>query len=231
MHMSHMNFSDKDRRIGVYSTLAVFILLVIYAITTTLGFLSLKSPLEPIGDPYFSLMELLIIILSPLLVVVMASVHAYASPDDKTYSLLGLVFMSLMAVITCSEHFVVLTVSRQIQSISGLSWLPLFFSFRWPSVIYALDILAWDIFFPVSVLFAALVFKGGRLETSVRILMLASGILSLAGLLGVPLGDMNVRNIGIIGYAGLSPIWVLLLAIIFRRTKPFSKSSKQGSAT
>ncbi len=73
--------------------------------------------------------------------------------------------------------------------------------------------------------------EGGRLETTVRMLMIASGVLSLAGLLGVPLGDMQVRNIGILGYAGLSPIWALLLAIVFSRTKPFSQESKQGGAT
>ncbi len=231
MKMSRVDFTQTSRRVGVYSAFAVFILLVAYVVVLALGFLSLKSPQEPIGDPYFSLLELLIIILSPLLVVVMAAVHAYASRDVKTYSMVGLIFMGLMAVITCSEHFVVLTVSRQIESISGLPWLPLFFSFKWPSVIYALDILAWDIFFPLSVLFAALVFRGGRLETTVRMLMLASGALSLAGLLGVPLADMQVRNIGILGYAGLSPIWALLLAIIFSRTEPFSEETKPGRAT
>jgi len=229
--MSHMDFTQKNRRIGVYSAFAVFILSVAYVVVLVLGFLSLKSPQEPIGDPYFSLLELLIIILSPLLVVVMASVHAYAAREVKTYSLVALIFMGLMAVVTCSEHFVVLTVSRQIESITGLPWLPLFFSFKWPSVIYALDILAWDIFFALSVLFAALVFRVGRLETTARMLMLASGVLSLAGLLGVPLADMQVRNIGILGYAGLSPIWSLLLAIIFRRTESFSSETKQGGAT
>lgn len=34
--------------------------------------------------------------------------------------------------------------------------------------------------------------------------MIVSGVLSLAGLLGVALADMNIRNIGIVGYAGVS---------------------------
>ncbi len=219
MNMARREFTPTSRRIGEFSSFAVFVLLVLYAVVTTLGFLSLKSPLEPIGDPYFSLMEILIIILSPVLVVVMASVHAFATRDRKTYSLAALVFMSLMTVITCSEHFVVLTVSRQIQSLSGVSWLPLIFSFKWPSAIYALDILAWDIFFPLSVLFAAPVFGGNRLENAVRVILIASGILSLIGLIGVPLADMNVRDIGILGYAGLSLVWTLLLAFVFRQTE------------
>jgi hypothetical protein len=38
--------------------------------------------------------------------------------------------------------------------------MPLFLSFKWPSVSYALTILAWDVFFALSVLFAAPVFGG-----------------------------------------------------------------------
>jgi len=40
--------------------------------------------------------------------------------------------------------------------------------------------------------------------------MIISGVLSLLGLLGVPLGNMQIRNIGIIGYA-LVPLPVFLL--------------------
>ena len=58
---------------------------------------------------------------------------------------------------------------------AGQSWLPLFLSFKWPSVAYALDILAWDVFFAFSMFFAAPVFGGSRLAASIRALMIASG--------------------------------------------------------
>jgi hypothetical protein len=77
-------------------------------------------------------------------------------------------------------------------------WMPLFLSFKWPSVSYALDILA----------------------MSIRVLLVASGALALAGLSGVIVGDMQLRNIGIVGYAGVFPVVALLLAILFRRTTP-----------
>jgi hypothetical protein len=79
--------------------------------------------------------------------------------------------------------------------------------------------LAWDWFFALSMIFAAPVFRGGRLEIAVRILMIVSGVLSLAGLIGVPLADMQVRNIGIIGYGGVAPVVFLLLGIVFGRTQ------------
>ena len=216
--MSDVGFTPQHRVIGRAAAWAVFFLEVVYAFTLVLGFLSLKSPQDPIGDPYFTILELLIILIAPLMVASMVAVHAYAPADVKVYSFMALVFMILLAGISSSVHFVILTVSRQMEA-AGLIEAPLFFSFKWPSVAYTLDILAWDWFFALSMLFAAPVFKAGRLEITVRFLMIVSGVLSLAGLIGVPLSDMQVRNIGIIGYSVVAPIVFLLLGIVFGRTR------------
>jgi len=222
--ISHEGFTAQYRRLGRVAALAVVMLTVIYAITTILGFLSLKSPQDQIGDPYFTIMELLILLLVPPLIISMIAVHAYAPQAAKPYSSAALVFMIMMGVITSCLHFVILTVSRPIEA-AGLTAAPLLFSFKWPSVAYTLDILAWDWFFALSLLFAVPVFKDTRLERSLRYVLLASGVLSLIGLLGVPLAIMHVeywlivRNIGIIGYALVSPIAFLLLAIVFGRTR------------
>jgi len=50
--------------------------------------------------------------------------------------------------------------------------------------------------------------------------MIASGLLSLAGLSGVVAGDMQLRNIGIVGYVGVLRVVAALLAIWFYRTTP-----------
>ena len=228
--MPRKGFTKQHRLVGTAAAWAVSFLLVVYAITTVLGFLSLKSPQDPIGDPFFTIMELLIVLIVPLMVISMVAVHAYAAPEVEVYSLAALIFMILMAGITSGVHFVILTVSRQLAA-AGLTWMPLLLSFKWPSVAYALDILAWDWFFALSMLFAAPVFRGGRLEITVRILMLVSGVLSLAGLLGVPLANMQVRNIGIIGYALVAIVVFLLLGIVFGRTQPGPRDSKWSEET
>jgi hypothetical protein len=225
--MSHDGFTPQHRTIGRFAAWAVFFLEIGYAVTLILGFLSLKSPQDQIGDPFFSILELLILPIAPLMVVCMVAVHAYASPEVKAYSLTALVFMIILAGITSSVHFVVLTVSRQIEA-AGLTMAPLFFSFKWPSVAYTSDILAWDFFFALSMLFAAPVFKVGRLEIAVRILMAVSGVLSLAGLIGVPLADMQVRNIGVLGYAGVAPVAFLLLGMVFGHTRPVPEDTKRS---
>jgi hypothetical protein len=95
-------------------------------------------------------------------------------------------------------------------------------------VAYTLDILAWDVFFALSILFAAPVFKSGRLETTIRIVMIVCGVLSLAGLIGVPLANMQVRNIGVIGYALVSPVVFLLLGILFGRTQQVPAETRRS---
>jgi hypothetical protein len=178
----------------------------------------LHSPKAPIGDPFFSALEILIILLAPLMVVLMVSVHAWASPELRTYSLAALIFMSLLAGLACSVHFVILTVSRHVE-FAGLAWVPLLLSFKWPSVAYALDILAWDLFFALSMLCAAPVFSGDRLRASIRMLMIVSAVLAVAGVSGVAVGNMELRMIGVVGYACVFPVIALLLAVLFKRTR------------
>ena len=106
-------FTGSARRLGIVSASGTVLLSVAYAIPLTAGLLSLPSPDAPIGDPWFPMMEILIIVTMPLMVGLMAAVHAWAAPQNKVYSLLALVFMSLLTVITCSVHFVILTVTHQ----------------------------------------------------------------------------------------------------------------------
>ena len=213
-----MDFSLSARRLGISAAAGIVLLGVGYAVTLIFGLLALQSPQQPIAGWYFSILELLILPFAPLAVVLMVAVHAWAPPEAKAYSLTALVFMGLLTGLTCSVHFVLLTVGRQIAS-ADLARSALFLSFKWPSVAYAIDIVAWDLFFGLAMLFAAPVFSGGRLATSIRILMIASGVLALAGISGAVVGDMQLRMIGVIGYAAVFPVVALLLAILFMRTE------------
>jgi hypothetical protein len=214
-----IKFTATARRLGIFSAAATIILLVAYAVTLAMGLASLESPQQPIGDPMFTILEVLIITMMPAMVALMVTVHAWAPMHAKTLSLTSLVFMGMLAGLTCSVHFVILTLSRQ-PEFTAQPWLPLVLSFNWPSVVYALDILGWDVFFPLSMLFAAPVFWGTRLAAWIRVLMTASGVLALAGLSGVVVGDMQLRNIGIVGYVGVFLVVAALLAVLFYRATP-----------
>jgi len=92
-----VELSATARRLGIFSAVGVVILGVAYAITLALGFLSLKSPQQPIGDPIFSILEVLIIVMMPVMVALMVAVHAWAPSHAKTLSLTAVVFMGLLA--------------------------------------------------------------------------------------------------------------------------------------
>jgi hypothetical protein len=132
----------------------------------------------------FAILEILIIVMMPAIVALMIAAHAWAPTRVKALSFAAVVFMGLLAGLTSSLHFVILNVSRE-PEFARQSWLPLVLEFKWPSIAYALDILGWDVFFALSMLFAAPVFRGSRLAGLIRWLMLAAGILALAGLSGV----------------------------------------------
>lgn len=212
-------FSPIARRLGIASAATVAALLLGYAITLAAGFASLESGNEPIGDPHFTLLELLIILLMPAMVVLMSAVHAWAPVRLKVCSLVSLVFMAITAALTGAVHFAILTLSRQ-ADFAQHEYLPRLMSFEWPSLVYALDILAWDFFFALSMLSASGVFSGSRLARSIRAAMLLSGVLALAGLSGVATGNMALRNIGIAGYVGVFFFVVLLLGVLFHRSMP-----------
>jgi hypothetical protein len=212
--MGQDNFNTTHLKVGRITCFMVFGLGICYALVTTIGLISLKSPHDPIGNPYFTIMEILSILIALLMAISMVAVHFYASSGDKFFSLTALIFMFITTGITSCVHFLVLSLSRQTE-IEQLANHSFFFSFRWPSVVYALDILAWDFFFGLSMLFATPVFKMNTL----KLLLALCGIISLIGLIGVPLQNMQLRNIGIIGYAVVGPLVFLLIGKTLRRPK------------
>lgn len=217
--MFREGFTVQHRAVGRAAAWAAFFLEQVYAVVALCGFLSLKSPEDPIGDPFLSIMALLIILITPFMVANMVAVHAYASPEFKIYSLTALAFMIIVAGLTSSVNFAVLMVSRQVEA-AGSPWLPLFLPYKWPAVAYALDIFAWGWFFALSMLFAAPIFREGRLEKTVCILMIVSGSLSLVGLISLPLSAMQAIRIGIVGWGVAGPLVFLVLAVVFGRTQP-----------
>ena len=201
--------------VGTVAGIAVAVLCVAYAAVLAVGLHTLPSPDQPIENPWFTLMELLILAIAPAMVAFTVGLHAWAPSERKALALLGVLFMSMCAVVTCSVHFAVLSLSRT-PSFSNLDGSALVFSFRWPSVVYALDILAWDFFFPLAALFAALAVPGAGRARLAKGLLFASAALAFAGLAGVPLDNMSIRNIGIVGYVVLFPMASVLLASVFR---------------
>lgn len=201
----------RPSRLGRVAGNTVAALTAVYAVVLAIGLLTLPSPAHPIQDPWFTLMEVLILGIAPSAVVLAVGLHAALPQAGKPCAVLAVVFMSMCAVATSAVHFSILTLART-EPFASAVWAPLVFEFRWPSVAYALDVLAWDVFFAGGCMFTAMALRYVAGATLVRALMAAAAALSFIGVFGVFLANMAVRNIGIVGYVIVYPVAAALLS-------------------
>jgi hypothetical protein len=195
-------------RLGRWSALAIFLLGVAYFVTLTIS-VSVHGLTAPIVDPTLAVMEVLTLISAPLMVILFSAIHAYALVERKIYGLIALAFVTVFVAMTSAVHFVELTAIRQRGS-SGI---------KWPSPAYAVELLAWNLFLGLALLFAARVFDGSGLERGVRRGLLISGALCVAGIIGPAVGNMQLQLVGVFGYAVVLPVVCLMLARLFRSNR------------
>lgn len=123
------------------------------------------------------------ILLAPIFVGLMASIHSYAAETNKTFSRIALSFGAICAAVILVNYFVQLTVvmpSLQSGETQGLS---LFTQYNPHGFFIALEVLAY-IAMSAAFLAAAPVFAGGKLESAIRWLFALSFPLALAAFLG-----------------------------------------------
>lgn len=197
----------RSLRIAILINRLVFIAGLSYLVIFLAGLYYSSSSHTPIGEPFFSCMEIIILLISPLMTAALISLHYFLS-DNKTASLAAVIFMAICITVSSAVHFSILTLGHHPDTMQFTQM----FSFRWPSVVYALDILAWDWFFALSMLAAAISVWQSMSSGKIKYLMLISSILSVSGLAGTALSDMSIRNIGIAGYGLLGPVVFLFIA-------------------
>ena len=176
-----------------------------YIVALVIGFAT-RGLSAPIFDPLLAIMEVLTLIAAPLMLVMTAAIHRRASDERKTMGLLAFAFMLLMTGTTSAVHFVNLTATRQL----GTALLV------WPSPAYALELLAWDVFLGLSLVFAAFTFQGSGRASHVKRGLLVCGLLCLVGAVGPAVGNMRLQLIGIFAYGGVLPVVALDLSRLFR---------------
>jgi hypothetical protein len=202
--------SDAVRRLGSWLAKASFGIGVAYVIVFVVGFASMGDLSKPLKDPYLPIAEILIVILAPSLVLLMVVVHECAPERARIYSGTAVCWTMLTAGFTMTVHLVLLMGARRIdpKALPGFQDL---FGWHWPSVVYAIDIVAWDVFFGLALLFAAPVFHASR-HFAVRNGLVAAGALSLLGTVGPATNHIVWRELGIFGYAIVFPITCLALS-------------------
>jgi len=82
---------------------------------------------------------------------------------------------------------------------------------------YAMEHLAWGVFYGLATIFMAMAIAGGRVETWIRWLFGIGGVLSILHVVGIIAGVHALIDLGYFAAGVLLPITTLLLAIRFRR--------------
>lgn len=198
-------------KLGMWSALTSFILFLIYdAIIFTGGAFQ-----GALAEPYLAIAETLTIIGACILVVLMAAIHVCAPKNVEVFSLTAFGWILLLAGFTIAVHFVNLTLLKQLEPSKRIEFAR-FFGWEWPSMLYAIELAAWHLFFGMSMLFTALVFQGRGREKIVRIGLLLTGFLCLIGLSGPLIGNLNWRLMGAFGYGFIFPFACIFVALVFK---------------
>lgn len=211
------------RRIGKFSAITVVLLSAAYIATGSIWFIShievvKTSGLQP-TEPYLAILESLMLLLSPAIIALFAALYASAPAEKKTYSLAAFGFALVMVCLTAFVHFVQMFVVRQTTSAVVRELFSFYSADGRMLPLFAADMLAWDFFFGLALLFTAPVFKGDRLQNAIRIALLVSGVLCLIGVAFPVTGNSKLQLPAILGYAFGFPFVCLLLVILFSRSR------------
>jgi hypothetical protein len=133
-------------------------------------------------------------------------------------------WMLAAAAFTTVVHFVQLTVARHINSATFPGYASIF-GWKWPSTFYAIDIVAWDVFFGLALLFAVPAFAHRAEAIWVRRGLILSGSMCLIGLVGPFANMLGLRTIGIVGYTIVFGLTCLPLSRTFLGTEQAAAAS------
>jgi hypothetical protein len=199
--------SRAANRLGFWSSAVLVGIGVGYVLVLAAGFVRHGLD-EPIADPILAIMEVLTLLSAPAVVMLMLAVHERAAPERRVFGLGAVAFSMLFAGTTSVVHFMELTAGRQLGE-AGIVW---------PSRTYAAELLAWDVFLGLALVFAAGVFCDEGPERSTRRALLICGVLCLVGTVGPVVGVMRLQLVGVVGYAGVLPFVAFLMMRLFERT-------------
>jgi hypothetical protein len=82
---------------------------------------------------------------------------------------------------------------------------------------YAMEHLAWGVFYGLATIFMAVAIPAGRIETWIKWLFITGGVLSILHVVGIIAGVHVLIDLGYFAAGVLLPITTLLLAIRYRR--------------
>lgn len=205
-------------QLGFYATTVLAVMGVLYFLLITGLLVTGNLSLPPSGTVQM-IGGIMTILMAPLLVVLVASLHALAPLEKKILSQVGLVFTALFAMAVSMNRFVQLSVVRQGFLHGQTEGLARFLPYEASSVMFAMEILGWSFFLSLAALFLAPLFTVGKLERWIGALFLAYGVIGLASALGFVLEIQFLGAMGFVAWGFVLPVINILLIPYFRQLK------------
>jgi hypothetical protein len=195
-------------RLGYWLSSAALFLAIVYLFAVLAIILFDKMP--P-GEPYQSLVSVVTLGSVPVLVWLWVVIHETVPADKHLFSLGSLVMMIIFGTLTSLNRYVSLTVIPQAMALGkteGLGW---FQPYGWPSIMAAMEVLAWGFYLGLAFFCLAPAFGKGKLERLIYWTLIVSGVFCLAAALGQVLNNPLLNMLGI---AAWGPGLVILLGLL-----------------
>ena len=192
------------------ATLGVFYMAALAAIfISNTGF--------PPVEPYQTIISVVSLFTAPIMVLLWCTLHDAASQEYKVFSLASLALIIIFATLTSINRYVSLTVVRQsylLGKTGGLEW---FLPYGWPSIMAAIEVLAWGFFMGLGCLCLAPVFSAARQERAIFWTLIDTGVLCLLATLGQVINSPALNLVGILAWGPGLTLLLVLFALRFRK--------------
>ena len=153
------------------------------------------------------------------LVVLFLALRQQITGSKTIFAELGMVFMVLLAAASSLNWYTQLTLVPKIAQSGDMQTLARLDIHNVDSVMYAIEHLAWGLFYGLAAIFMGLAIEGGRVETWIRWLLIVGGVMSILFIPGQLIGNQILIDLGYYAAGVLLPITTIFLFIRFRAEK------------
>jgi hypothetical protein len=150
------------------------------------------------------------------LLILFVALRQQASESKAVYADLGLVFMALLCATSSINWFVQLTLVPRIAQSGDPAFLALIDIHNETSIMYAIEHLAWGLFYGLATIFMAATIEGGKAGTWIRWLLVVGGALSILHVFGIMAANSLMIDSGYFAAGVLLPLTTALLAVRYR---------------
>jgi hypothetical protein len=210
---AELNPRDPARRILVLSASVSTLCGVLYFVGL-MGKWIVNGSIHAASSPGISMLSAAVGLLwDCTLVILFVALRHQITGGRAVFADLGLVFMALLAAISGVNWYVQLTVIPRVAQSGDAALLALLDIHNTASLMYAMEHLAWGLFYGLAAIFMALAIQGGKIETCIRWLLIAGGGLSILYLPGILIPNQVLIDLGYYAAGVLLPITTMLLVV------------------